>query len=442
MIDERKMKKILLIFLTLYGIAEAQILSWKHEIAHPTAESTSLTDLDFDSKGNVYVAGYYVVGYQDPLDPAPMADGAFIQKYSTNGQLLWSDTVKGGFRTRYNALAIDNADNINAFGTFVSSGPVTINNSPVYYNSFRVKYSPNGQVASVTNADGRGDVLYSAAENAFYQLSGNSSMGLAKFDNNWNIVWTQSLGQCGPRRLRVDGNKITILGAATSLTSGQLVRMSTNGQVLWTNNTVSGNDLIVDDALNSFLSVGTEIMKYDTSGKFLSSFLIDTTGVTTALQYYNGHLITNNGGIQGNQLINNQYLKDSGVAIWNTHVALSSCCARPERLAVNNNNLYAIGTFGEYGAGFVYKIELPEVTGINMRASANTISLYPNPAKNNLVLSAASPLGYRLTNTLGSTLIETQNAQFSHTIDVSHLSPGIYFLIAGERYSKRVVISE
>jgi hypothetical protein len=436
------MKKAILIFLALFGIAQAQILSWKREIAHPTAEATVLTDLDFDSQGNVYVTGYYVVGYQDPQDPNPMWEGAFIQKYSADGQLLWSDTIKGAFHTRYNALAIDNADNIYAFGTFVSSGPVTINGSPFYYSSFRVKYNSNGQVTSITNANGTGDVLYSAAENAFYQLSGNNSTGLVKFDSNWNILWTQSFDQCGPRRLRMNGNKITILGAATSLSGGQLARINTNGQILWVNNAVGGNDLIVDDALNTFLSVGTEIMKYDTSGNFLLSFLIDTTGVRTSLQYYNGHLITNNGGIQGNSQINNQYLQNSGVLTWNTKVGLSNCCANPERLEINNDNLYAIGTFGEYGTGFLYKIELPDVTGIEERDSGNTISLYPNPAKNILLLNATSPLGYRLTNTLGSTIIEAQNAEFSHIIDISKISPGVYFLIAGGKYSKRVVISE
>jgi hypothetical protein len=83
----------------LFSICQlhSQTLQWKREIANPVADGTTVNDVDFDSQGNVYIVGSYVIGYQDPQDPNPLPDGAFVQKYSPSGQHIWSDTIRGDF---------------------------------------------------------------------------------------------------------------------------------------------------------------------------------------------------------------------------------------------------------------------------------------------------------------------------------------------------------
>jgi len=120
----------------------------------------------FDSSGNMYAAGYFQ-GTVDfgcgPLNSngASYPD-AFLAKYSSTGQCLWSKNFGGTLDDAGNGLAVDANDNVVVTGYF--TGTANFGGGAVIgqraYNIFVAKYAPDGTyqwARTFGTADGGGD---------------------------------------------------------------------------------------------------------------------------------------------------------------------------------------------------------------------------------------------------------------------------------------------
>jgi len=67
-------------------------------------------------------------------------------------------------------------------------------------------------------------------------------------------------------------------------------------------------------------------------------------------------------------------------------------------------------------------------TGVNEVNNSTNISVYPNPAGNALTIGCARESGIEILNTKGQILQRSIAKDFHTTVDISHLSSGIYIL--------------
>ena len=86
--------------------------------------------------------------------------------------------------------------------------------------------------------------------------------------------------------------------------------------------------------------------------------------------------------------------------------------------------------------GGTFSTELPvsvdNTVGIGEINGKKILSIYPNPAKENLYIQTGKILtaDIHIYNSLGSVVLSQQNAELNgiHQVDVSQLQPGVYFI--------------
>ena len=190
-----------------------------------------------DSTGNLYACGYSSSGLDFGSGTSATANGfydAFLAKYNTNGNLLWSKLIGGpGFDMGFN-MAIDKSGSILFGGSFTGSAVFdasnpngTINSSHSQEDAFISKFSSNGTFAwakgfgsgagiDLCNAVAVDDSMNVYIGGYFYdtvRLNGSAVVGthvavhqsdmyLAKLKGNGDYVWSKSFGATGPDEIR------------------------------------------------------------------------------------------------------------------------------------------------------------------------------------------------------------------------------------------------
>ena len=114
--------------------------------------------------------------------------------------------------------------------------------------------------------------------------------------------------------------------------------------------------------------------------------------------------------------------------------ALGFNCTPTMRLAGNNSNASIINKKSHSNTS------KPTAIGINqISTNNNQLSIYPNPATNNITIQSSTELGaISIYNALGQKVIEARAKSQEASIDISHLPAGIYTLLAQGRYVKLV----
>ena len=425
-----------------------------------------------DDSGNTYITGWFssptlTLG-ATTLTNTGVYD-IFLAKYDPNGNVLWAKSAGGAGHDRAYSVAIDASGNAYVAGHFQSTtvlfGSITLTNAYAgYFDVFLAKYDASGNILWAKSAGGTGDdkvnsVAVDASGNAylagyFYSLTlpfgtttltnvsstGTSAdMFLAKYDNAGNVLWAKSAGgvlddyansvvvnASGNAYVAGDFNSPTIAFNSTTLTNAgykdiYLTKYDSNGNMLWakgaggTDND-KPNSVALDASGNIYMtgffkspalafvsttltSVGYEdifIAKYDASGNDLwaksaggadndevKSVVIDASGNTYVTGFYSYSTI-----IFGS-------------------IALVNC---------------GIGDM------FLAKLESSCVTGINELGDPLNISVFPNPATDNLIIEAPQNATIELLNIEGQ-LIKTIAAKENITnIDISGFSKGMYFV--------------
>ncbi len=156
------MKKILLpIFCVIYALTmNAQSFDWR-EFTKNTAARDGVTSTAYDNEGNRYITGWFVgslvwqsdtlVNTDNPVDDYYLAQpNAFVAKFDTNGDLVWSHQISGADWQINCDIAVNPATQecyiSGMFGAEMVIGNDTIANLPGNYGPrpFIVKYGAEG----------------------------------------------------------------------------------------------------------------------------------------------------------------------------------------------------------------------------------------------------------------------------------------------------------
>jgi beta-glucanase (GH16 family) len=103
------------------------------------------------------------------------------------------------------------------------------------------------------------------------------------------------------------------------------------------------------------------------------------------------------------------------------------------------------GILGRKGAGEFFlrdlKMKNPDFTSIPVTAANQDVKVFPNPAKDKIIIHSARPItALTVTNTSGQVVLQTLIAgTYTHELDISGLKPGFYLLAISETIGKQKV---
>ena len=198
-----------------------------------------------DKDGNVLVTGGFEgqASFSEDVSIAAKGNGdAFIAKYDPNGTLLWVRQAGNEEHTWGNAVVADSVGNVLVSGTFSETatfGGITLTSSNDL-GAFVAKYSPEGELLWAKAGDGSGrGIAYAVSvdeqDNALIagnfsriiqfdgtrlESTGGRDAFIAKYQADGTLVWAQSFG--GPdhdavRAIASDGRgRILITGSFQS----------------------------------------------------------------------------------------------------------------------------------------------------------------------------------------------------------------------------------
>lgn len=240
---------LLIAFLAICGIANAQAPDWQWAKSAGESDKDEGTCVALDSSGNTYVAGYFasstITFGSITLTNAGVtgSEDIFIAKYDNSGNVLWAKSVGESGNDLALGIAVDGCGNSFVAG-FFESPTITFGST------------------TLTNIDNTG---------------GTTDIFIAKYDNNGNVLWAKSAGGSGfdeEYSIAVDrnGNSYvtgsflgpTITFGSTTLTNAGVAdifvaKYSKSGKVLWAKSVGgSGYDvgygIAVDGCGNSYVT--------------------------------------------------------------------------------------------------------------------------------------------------------------------------------------------
>ncbi len=426
-----------------------------------------------DANGEVYITGWYasstIAFGASTLTNVGMGSDVFVVKLNATGNTVWAKNEGGSNSDRGNSIAVDASGNVFTTGGFMSAtanfGTVTVTNAASGVNDiFVVKHDPSGNVLWAKSAGGNGSEMglgididpsgnsYITGSFASPSInfgggaitnasSGTQDIFVVKYDASGTAVWSKQVGGSADDF----GNAVVVTSSGLCITGGfnsAAINFSTT-------------------ALNN-VSAGTSdvfFTKYDLDGNFAwarragntdseagSSVDVDALGNFFVAGYFNSSSLT-----FGSTTLNNASAgyKDlfiaacdaAGMPLW----ALSAGDAAEEianSISVNaaGTEVHVAGVFNSgslifapfmiyKGCGddvFISKLNAP-VVSVKENQLENTISIYPNPAHDQITIDAKGKITFY--NLLGEMVLSVdQSDSFQPAIiDVSSLPKGMYF---------------
>ncbi len=350
-------------------------------------------DMDIDSYDNVYLAGSFVgvINFGSISMNCLGQTNSFLAKFNMQNQAQWARRITTSPNTTGNVTNSLNYDNYNHifvsgwFGLNADFGNGVALNSPVYSNGF-----------------------------------------LAKYDLNGNIVWAEASDTSKTFNQQVVMDTSSVIVVQNS--PAKEINYNQDGDTIWTK-TISNN------TYNLFTDFKKFNNKYFGMGVFNSSILLD--GITYTSPGTNIYIacFNINGSIDWVRII-------------------QSTNAVPANMAFDQqNNIYLIGEYSQnnlfnqtivlptWGNSEVLYIELCNgATSVSNNFTENSfMNIYPNPSQGLVTVNRNNCHSLSILNLMGEVVFQKSllsNTEENIQLDVSFLSPGIYFVKAGDEVQK------
>jgi hypothetical protein len=433
--------------------------------------------LSADANGNVYLTGYF---YSDTITFGTTTltnvggGDIFIAKYDAAGNELWAKALGGVNDDVGNCVSTDTSGNVYLTGYFKSAtitfGATTLTNAG-YMNIFLAKYDATGTVLWATSAGG---TAYADGHSISTDASGNvyvtgyfqsdtitfgtitlpntyigyADIFIAKYAPNGTVLWAKSAGGTSDDDVRsvatdASGNVFvtgyfrsstitfdtTILTNAGSFSYSDIfiAKYDTTGTLLWA---TSAGGTGFDEGLGIATDASGNVYITGTFGSanitFATTTLINTGGSDFFIVKYapNGTVLLamSEGGASSDY--GNSVCTDASGNVYVTGYFLSPIITLGTTTLTNAANPANSMDFfiAKYGS---------MVTGVDELFGSNELSVSPNPATTTITLTIPKLINANITITnLTGKQVATYNLQntSNKTIDISHLSEGVYFV--------------
>ena len=377
---------------------------------------TNINYLTVDTAGNIYAAGSFADSfvYDDVTLPGGY-NNYFAIKLSNDGDYLWSDVFaeaepSTNQSSYVNNIEIDDNGNLYLCGRFihldVSFGDIPLTPA-TNLNCFVVKYSPEG-VAQWAKAAGN-----NSCANDAYDISVSSSGDVYLSGNYCNTI-------------NFDGNVLTSVTGSKYF----LVKYDSEGNVIWTKTSASGlynvmQSIDIDNDGN-LIAAGSFLNSID----FGNDVSLSSTGSGQYVALYDAEGDAQWAVATGEIDINNKIMviaREDNTIYTAGHMQIPSLQLGDITYERQGETLYNIW-FGK----FVYE----DATAGADIFKKSAVTLYPNPAKDVINITAAETvLSVSVTDNNGRLVIQQKSGD---SIDTSVLSPGIYFIKTATQQGSRV----
>jgi hypothetical protein len=440
------------------------------------SESAGGTDNDqansiaVDRYGNSYVAGFFksstlVFGSYTLTNAGGNSNDIFVVKYDSEGNVVWAVSTGSTKDDRAVGIAVDTLGNCYVTGWFTSTsltfGSTTCTNSGGL-DVFIVKYDPEGSVIWATSATGTGaDYVTSIALDKSSNIyitgyfnsgsltfgstvltkKGNNDMFIVKYKTNGSLKWAKNAGINNDNTgnaIAVDtsGNSYvagsfkgsTIVFGSTTLTnSGHadifIVKYDSLGSPVWAKS--SGGTL--EDAVNA---VSTDKFGYCYVAGFFKSTEISFESYTLT-----------NAGSQTSDIFLLEY-SPVGDVVWARSAGGTGDDVPISMTTDTLRNFYIAGYFGSKtmvfdtttltNAGttdmFIAKSNNTVITGLKDINQSVSVTLFPNPVKDYLTITAPHNSIIEIYNINGQAVKTVNYNREEVNINLTGLPGGIYIL--------------
>jgi len=435
------------------------------------------TSVAVDASGNIYVAGIFqspTITFGSTILMNLGVFNIYLAKYDTIGNVLWAKSAGGTGLKEVSSIALDASGNIYVTGEF-RNAPITFDSITLtnvgYNDMFLAKYDAVGNVlwaksAGGTGSDGACSVSVDASGNAFVAgyfqdpsitfgsttltSAGSLDIFLAKYDAVGNVLWAKSAGDTSADMaysvaIDVSGN-IYVSGAFESPTI-------TFGSTILKNAGFSNTFLAKYDATgNELWAKSADSSSID---GIIRSITIDAFGYIYAIGYFKSPTITlgpftlTNAGSQNIFLAKYDAL---GNVLWAKCAGGTSSDDAGSVTADASGAIYISGYFGSHSINFgstiltnkgaidndnMFLAKLSSTVGIN-KFNNTLISIYPNPAINNITIETPQQATIKVLNIQGQLMKTLSTSANKTNIDVSALPNGFY--VVETKTEKGVVV--
>ena len=395
----------------------------------------SLESSTLDATDNIYITGSFI-GVDD-FDPGAgifnLTSGAggdaFILKLNALGNFVWVKQISGSVMpvtARGMSISIDSMNNVYSTGYFC--GNVDFDPGIGIFNLVSPTFSFDIYVSKL---DSLGNFVWAK------QISGiGEEEGISiKVDRSSNVYTTGYFGNT----LDFDPNagvyNLTSAGSADIF----ILKLNSLGDFQWAKSMGgTSSDAPYYIALDDFNNVYT-------TGRF-----------TVTADFNPGIGVFNLTSLSQNDIFISK-LDSSGVFKWAAGILGGTFDSWGKAVEIDQvGNVYTVGTFDgvtdfdpsigifNLTAGpqdmFVHKMSQTP-TGIEENSNINSISIFPNPANDQLTIETTMPATVSIVNLLGQELMNIK-VQNSEVINISKLSSGVYYIIDCTNHVNKKVIKQ
>lgn len=393
---------------------------WARHLGSPKTDYINAADAD--AFGNLIITGHYYdsIAIADTVLYSMGGSDIFIAKYNPFGEMLWVQNLSGSSSDQSYALSCDTEGNILISGSFFYD--ITIG------DTLLTTTDPTGVFFAMLNSEG--ETLFAIQADG----SGLSAPSFVSFDATGNIYFAGNFTEVinfGPYSFDAGAFNVDIF----------ITRYTSEGDLLWADHGHgAGSDQMIA------VSVGP------LNDLYLAGHFLDTI--------HFGELSLDYTLCCGSAEIFIVRYTENGYPVWGDQI--SGVSAMAESMIKNSNDeLFISGMFreeltfgdtvlntGQDNRNFLSGVDTETMTFIPEGKYKHDIKIYPNPAKDYIrieTIEENDSYTLRLFNLQGSILIQ-KAVHGSSSMDISHLSSGIYFLTVfdgqQEKLSSEILIKE
>jgi hypothetical protein len=467
---------------------------WAKQMGDQTVSGDAGNSIAVDAQNNVYVTGFFAgTGDFDPgagtytMTASNLILEAFIAKLNAAGNFVWARQLQTSSGSMGNDVSVDGAGNVYSTGSFNNSGDFdpgagtyslgTTGSQEAYLwkldasgNFIWARYigGPLIEGGSVLVSDAVGNVILSGFYTGQVDLdpgaatltvtsAGGYDLFISKFDAQGNLVWARSAGGTGEDvasglSLNAGGdvyctgyfeNTVDFdMGAGTYTLSTPnrnifISKMDAAGNFAWVKHLAGtgsgGGSSIVADASGNVYSTGIFQAAADFDPN-AGTYTLSTGGGFDAYVHkmncansYTLNVMSNAGIICAG---NSATLTVNGAASYSWNAAPGSSLQ-----VISPTVTASFSVTGSDANGCLYSGSITQsvsaCTGLeNVAGNSATLHIYPNPAKDWLLVDAGTTEGKDLFiyNTLGQLVIQKHSISGQHRLNIEQLPAGLYVI--------------